>query len=174
MTHPKILGVDPGVHGGWSLLDHKRKLIDARHFPLRHNLKSADVTLEIDIPALAAQIDMLGATHAFIENVSSRPRQAGAFKFGFNTGLVHGVLASYGVEIRTVAPQTWKSLFGIKRQNDTKRQTKNEAREIAAKLFPDQAKLFARAKDDGPAEATLIAFYGFELTAQIGEPEWKR
>lgn len=167
-TKLKILGVDPGLHGGWALLDDNANLIDARHFPHRHNLKSSDVTLEIDLHALAAQIEAIGPTHAIIEAVSSRPRQAGAFKFGFNTGAVHGVMASFGVETQTVAPQVWKSVYGIKRRDDTKRQTKNEARIIAANNFPEHAKLFERVKDDGVAEAALIALWGWgQITNKI-------
>lgn len=158
----KVVGVDPGLHGGWVMLDHQGYLIAARNFPVRHNLKSKDVTLEIDTHTLAAQLDIFRPTHAFIENVSSRPRQAGAFKFGFNTGLVHGVLATLDAEIQTVPPQTWKAIYGIKRHFDeNKRATKNEARAIATNLFPQSAKLFSRVKDDGVAEAALIALYGY-------------
>lgn len=163
----KIVGVDPGLHGGWVMLDHQGYIIAARHFPTKHNLKSKDVTLEIDVAALAAQLDIFRPTHAFIENVSSRPRQAGAFKFGFNTGLIHGVLACLDAEIQTVAPQTWKATYGIRRGHDQdKRATKNEARAIAANIFPQSAKLFSRVKDDGVAEAALIALYGYGVMSK--------
>lgn len=170
----RVLGIDPGLGGGFALLDGEGRLIDARPFPKRHRQKGGKTavkatTLEIDGPALAHAFESMGPTHAFIEAVHGRPRQAGVFNFGFNTGIVHGCLYPLGCPIERVAPQVWKSLFGIRREGEEKKQDKkNEARRLAQTLYPYHADLFARVKDDGVAEATLIAIYGLgTLTSRV-------
>lgn len=46
---------------------------------------------------------------------------------------------------------------------------KNQARARAMALFPAAAKLFARVKDDGRADASLIAFHGL-LILKLAPP----
>ena len=101
---------------------------------------------------------------AYVEAVHSRPRQAGQFNFGLNTGIVHGMLYANFIPFTLVQPQAWKAAYGIKRVGDeVKAAKKTEAREIAARLFPEMAHEFKRVKDDGVAEAALIALYGANL-----------
>jgi crossover junction endodeoxyribonuclease RuvC len=68
-------------------------------------------------------------------------------------GLVRGVLAALGVPVSLVTPNEWKRAFRLGPD-------KNEARLIAARLFPASAGRFARASDDGRAEAALLALFG--------------
>jgi crossover junction endodeoxyribonuclease RuvC len=75
------------------------------------------------------------------------------FSFGFSAGLVDGVLAGLGIPTTYVTPQSWKRAAGLTSD-------KSAVRLRAAQLFPDMAKHFARVKDDGRAEAALIARYG--------------
>lgn len=163
----RILGVDPGLSGGWSLIDTSGKLLDAGGFPTHSVKKSGKASTQLDGRTLADAVQKLEATHAFVEVVSSRPRQAGQFQFGVNTGVIHGILHAHRIPFELVAPASWKGLFSIKRgEDETKRDKKTEARQLAAKLFPAHAHLFSRVKDDGPAEATLIALYGLYLITQ--------
>lgn len=165
--HTSILGIDPGLSGGWALIDHAGRFLDAQHFPTRRIKKNGKASTQLDGAALAETLRKLNASHAFVEVVSSRPRQAGQFQFGVNCGLVHGILHAHQIPFELVAPASWKALFGIKRLEDqTKADTKSEARSIAAKLYPDHAAKFSRVKDDGPAEATLIAVYGLSKLSQ--------
>ena len=81
--------------------------------------------------------------------------------------MVHGILHAHKIDMTLVAPASWKAAFGLKRAEDeTKRDKKNEARQMATNLYPAQAHLFERVKDDGVAEATLIALYGLYLISQ--------
>lgn len=164
IKRPRIIGIDPGASGGWSLINHQGKLEYAGTFPTKAIKRNGKTTMHVDGEMLFQALFMVEPTHAFIEIVGSRPRQAGQFQFGVNTGVVYGVLGAMGVQIERVAPQSWKSCFGIKREQDeTKRDKKNEARIMVQRLFPQQKELFARVKDDGIAEATLIALYGLSL-----------
>lgn len=178
MKPARILGIDPGLSGGWAVLDGKGRLINCGHFPT-HTVKKngknstqldgagvADV-LEIngyDIPTISGDLRQSSRhfVQAFVEAVSSRPRQAGQFQFGINTGLIHGVLHALNIPFDLVSPVLWKSAYGLKRAEDqTKGDMKSLARDVAAQLFPKHAEKFARVKDDGVAEAVLIARYGF-------------
>lgn len=167
MNSCRVLGIDPGLSGGWSVLADDGQIIDAGNFPTRIVKKNGKQSTQLDGRALASQLYSMGATDAFVEVVSSRPRQAGQFQFGVNCGLVHGILHAHGTPFEMVAPASWKAVYGIKRMEDeTKRDKKNEARQIASDLYPKHADKFARVKDDGVAEATLIALYGLYLISQ--------
>ena len=148
-----ILAIDPGLSGGLAFVPRgTRTLIHAQNMPLKDG--------QIDGYAIAQLILEYAPTTAVIEAVASRPRQAGQFNFGFGTGVIHGACMACSVPIRTIAPAKWKAAYGMKRQADqTYKDAKNESRALATKLFPDQAQLFKRAKDDGVAEAALIALY---------------
>ena len=97
---------------------------------------------------------------AVVENVNSRPRQAGAFAFGLSTGIIHGILAAYGIQFELVSPAQWKPAMGLGRiGEETQASTKDRARAMATELFPSLAKQFSLKKHDGRAEALLIAVY---------------
>lgn len=157
----RILGVDPGLSGGWALLDGAGKVITLANFPTRTVKKHGKTSTQLDGPQLAFDFDCAKPTHAFVEAVSSRPRQAGQFQFGVNAGIIHGILFAQGIEPILVGSAAWKGMLGIKRGEDqTKRDMKTQSRVVATKLFPAHAASFARVKDDGVAEAALIALYG--------------
>ena len=92
---------------------------------------------------------------AWIERVHALPGQGvtSSFSFGLSYGLVRGVLAGHGVPLSLVTPNEWKRLFRLSSD-------KNESRFMAARLFPTNAASFARVKDDGRAEASLLALFG--------------
>lgn len=159
MTAPKyIIGVDPGLSGGISILSaHNGSLIAAIPMPTTNG--------KVNARGIAEELKHHHDALAFVEAVSSRPRQAGQFQFGVNVGVVHGVLGALGIPMQLVTPQAWKAPYGLKRADDqTKAETKTAARLLAAKLFPAHATAFKRVKDDGVAESSLIALYGLNLT----------
>jgi hypothetical protein len=59
-----------------------------------------------------------------------------------------------GVPTNEVPPAAWKKHFGLSTDKDA-------SRAYASSVFPDQSHLWARKKDDGRAEAVLIAYYGW-------------
>lgn len=155
-----ILGIDPGLHGGFAVVDG-RALVLAQAFPVTKE----NGRVRIDGRALAAALWLAAnqhlVTHAWVEAVGSRPRQAGQFAFGLNTGIVHGILHACGVSFSLVSPVSWKAAFGLKRaENQKTAEVKAASRAMAARCFPAHAELFSRVKDDGVAEAALIALYG--------------
>jgi hypothetical protein len=59
-----------------------------------------------------------------------------------------------GIPTNEVLPAAWKKQFGLSTDKDA-------SRAYASSVFPDQAHLWARKKDDGRAEASLLAYYGW-------------
>lgn len=158
------LGVDPGLSGAFVMVNQARDIRVLR-MPTRSTKVSGKKREVLDGETAAAWLDFNRnlIKRAFVEQVSSRPRQAGQFGFGISTGTIHGLLYGNVIPWSLVAPATWKSAYGIKRlATQTKRDTKNEARAIAAQLIPKHAHEFRRVMDDGVAEAALIALWGQE------------
>jgi crossover junction endodeoxyribonuclease RuvC len=74
------------------------------------------------------------------------------FAFGESFGLAKGVLAGLAIPTSTVTPGKWKKSMQLNAGKDG-------SRAKAAQLWPTQAGEFKRVKDDGRAEACLIAEY---------------
>lgn len=85
--------------------------------------------------------------HAMPNNIPSR-----AFRFGYNAGILLGVLSALNIKVLRVNPATWKSALNLSSD-------KKKSLTLAKKLFPSYTHYFQRAKDDGRAEAALIAYY---------------
>jgi crossover junction endodeoxyribonuclease RuvC len=154
----RVMGIDPGKGGGWIVLDETGVLTDGGNIPLR--CENGKTLNEIDGAMFSRFVEHTRPTVAYVELVNSRPRQAGVFQFGQTCGIILGVLQAHNIEIIRVSPQVWKTTVGIRRGEGTKASVKNEARDLASRLFPEDAHLFERVKDDGVAEAALIALHG--------------
>ena len=154
-TH--ILAIDPGLSGALCLLCLADRSIQAFDMPVTEG--------RVDAAKLAAIVDQLNfqagrQIHATVELVSSMPRQAGAFNFGVSAGVVHGVLGALGIPMELISPNVWKGATGLHRMpGESQADVKSRARFLAQKLWPAQAALFARVKDDGRAESALLARY---------------
>ena len=77
--------------------------------------------------------------------------QAWAFSGAYH--LFQGVVIGQGLPLRFVKPAQWKRDLKLRRGKDASRQR-------AMELFPAFRKDFARAQDDGRAEAALIGLWG--------------
>lgn len=80
-----------------------------------------------------------------------------AFSFGKSAGAIEmGAVFSGGKRV-LVRPSIWKTQLGLTGQD------KSASRNLAARLFPAYSEFFKRVKDDGRAEAVLLAYYGSRL-----------
>ncbi|MGJ0506992.1 MAG: hypothetical protein ACR652_07595 [Methylocystis sp.] len=113
----------------------------------------------VNAPLLADIIWKSHGGHAFVEFVGARPGEGavGAFSFGRARGAIEGVLAAAGIPATLITSPSWKRAIGIP---PGKVGAKDAARSEAIRRWPDKAHLFARVKDDGRAEAALIAVAG--------------
>jgi crossover junction endodeoxyribonuclease RuvC len=150
-----VLGVDPGLGGALCFYEVSTRHIEVFDMPVTDG--------RVDPGRLASIVGQCliqggRGVHAAVELVSSMPRQAGAFNFGVSAGVVHGVLGAMGVPMSLVSPVQWKGATGLHRvTGESQADVKSRARALAAKLWPTQADLFKRVKDDGRAESALIA-----------------
>ena len=161
-----ILGADPGAHGAIALYNPKTKELILHEMPTVKSTRGGKTKTEVDGYGLGILVDSIKSmvSRAVVEQVSSRPGQAGQFAFGLNTGILHGVLYANLIPLELVASAKWKAAVGLRRAtNQTKADMKSDARRLAMMKFPQLAARFARVKDDGVAEAALIAYYGATL-----------
>ena len=75
------------------------------------------------------------------------------FKFGYVCGGLRGLVASHFIPVTYLTPKKWKGALGVPKAKDG-------ARARASELLPGYSHLWQRVKDDGRAEAALIALYG--------------
>jgi len=152
-----VLAIDPGLSGAMAWYDGDE--LEVADLPVACEKKKT----RLDIAAfVAATKGRFGAQNALIEKVGSMPMQGlgSAFNFGFTTGAIHGVLAANGFTIHTVTPAQWKFGVGLNAVPGQELKARKAAsRAKASKLFPEHAHLFARVKDDGRAEAALMAWW---------------
>lgn len=157
MNPTHFIGIDPGLTGGIALYVPDA-VTESRVWamPIKGGFVDAHTVSGIcqDHYAWRTSVQVL------IELVHSRPRQAGVFNFGLNTGIIHGVLGALGIPFQTVAPQKWKPAMGLQRHPDEDyKANKERSRLVAIKLFPHLANDLKLKKDDGKAEALLLAVY---------------
>lgn len=82
------------------------------------------------------------------------------FAFGRAVGVLEGALGAHKIPYSRIPPQEWQRGMRV-------RGGKDGARERAMALFPAKAGDFARKKDDGRADAALLAAYGEHQLAAL-------
>jgi Holliday junction resolvasome RuvABC endonuclease subunit len=155
-----ILGIDPGVVGGWAVLNELGALIAADDLPVAGD----GAQRMIAAPLLAHILSRYQPTTATLERVGSTPGQgvSSSFKFGRAVGVIEGVLGAGGCPVVYVAPATWKKHFRLGPE-------KEQARQRAIETWPDRAaELFGRKRDHGRGEAALIALWGLRASIVSG------
>ena len=147
-----IVGIDPGFTGAIAILDKKGEII-LYDMPTLYIMKRKQVdgkALTRFFKPISHIIEM-----AIVEDVHAMPEQGvtSTFRFGYSAGIIMGVLQALGIKTLRVKPSAWKQALGLSRD-------KAESLSLATKLFPKYKSYFKRAKDDGRAEACLIAHFG--------------
>lgn len=150
MTYKCIMGIDPGVSGAVAFyFPEQRAAISAYDVPV--------VGKEIDAAALYDLIINYNPDLAVLEIVHAMPKQgvSSSFNFGQSYGVAKGVVGAIKIETINVAPTKWKKHFGLSAD-------KEQARALAIATWP-HSDHFRRKKDNGRAEAALMALYGARL-----------
>ena len=158
----RVLGIDPGISGALALIEFQSG-----------GANRPSIIIE-DLPVIDGHIDYrryrdrvrdLKPDKAYIENVWPRPVGSRGGGMGFNTAgkfmrTTGGLEAITACEVGDygdciwVTPVVWQRMFGLLGQG------KNAARKLLVDLFPETEPLVRRVKDDGRADAGLIASYG--------------
>ena len=157
-----ILGIDIGANGALALLSPAGELLGVFDMPTLadgpKNRRAVNAALLADIVFKAH------ATAAYVEYVGAWPGEGAVGGFRLRQeqkGVVEGVLAAAGLPVTFLTPPTWKRIVRIAAGRDG---AKDAARAEAVRRWPSRAKLFARVKDDGRAEAALIGLAGLTRT----------
>lgn len=144
------MGIDPGLNGGIAFLGD-----GLLTFPMPTK-KRANGKTEIDAKAL---FRIIRPYHqkikiAAIEKVHSMPGQgvASTFSFGQGYGAALAVLEIFGFPTMRLSPAVWKSALNLNRD-------KRASLAMARNLWPSNSEDFKRLKDDGRAEAALMAYF---------------
>ena len=151
-----IAGIDPGKTGALAILhpDGSAEFFDVPRVKIKGKDKPAwslwarewCMALDLAIPDMVV-----------IEDIAARPGQGvtSMFTFGRTLGFVHGLVqATTSCPVHFVTPSVWKAKLGLFNSG------KGASREKCRTLYPATATYLARVKDDGRAEAALLAYYG--------------
>lgn len=151
----KVLGLDPGLTGGIALIAGS-DLMFAMDMPTIEitSKNSIDARSLVRILAQVGQVDMV-----VIESVNSFGMgRTSAYNFGEGNGVIRGVLAALERPVTYMRPTAWQKAIGKPTGTG-----KDWSRNRAAELWPYQADLFSKVKNDGRAEAALIALAWINL-----------
>ena len=137
------LGIDPGRQGALAIIDGETKALTCADMP--------DTTAKLhDLIADMPLIKLAILEKPFCGPLVSRRTIAVMFE---QYGVLRGALQWRDIPFIEVPPAKWKASLGLSKD-------KGASRDKAGQIFPDNADLFSRVKDDGRAEAALIAWYG--------------
>lgn len=162
-----VIGIDPGLTGAIAFYDGEQlfvyptptfttsfiKVVNGKQKTLNRNEMDLDEArnLALSHDALCAYIELVGPMHK--QGVTS------TFRFGQNFGQWQGLLAGLDIKTEEVRPQDWKKWYALKRGKDA-------SLALARESFPNNQPDFRLKKQDGLAEAALIAKYGFHHTVE--------
>lgn len=166
-----VVGIDPGITGGIAAVgdDSTAAVIDIPTVDVKVNGKCRR---RVDVEALALEMrrpPVCDAKLVIIERAQASTRMgvSSAFAYGEIFGLIRGVVAANKIPIRLAGASQWKRDLGLIKPGcreigrDDERE-KGSSLDLARKLFPRLADKLARAKDDGRADALLLAHWGHE------------
>lgn len=159
-----IFAADPGINGALALYDGQK--LEVRPMPVMERIVSGKPRRAIDefgVSTLFGWARMMGAETFILEQVNGMPGQSGpaAFTFGYGVGVLVSAAIAHEMRIERVAPVRWKSAMRCPAD-------KRGARARASEVFPGAAHLWSRQKDDGKAEAALLAAWGWLTRGELG------
>jgi len=155
-----IIGIDPGFTGAIAFLEID--VLDQCHLMIKDMpLKKIMGRNQVDSVKLACDFKIAKEQYpdalAIVEDVHAMPEQGvtSTFRFGYNAGILLGVLQALDIKVLRAKPAVWKPALGLSRD-------KARSLRLARILFSDYTSYFERRKDDGRAEAALLAYFAYE------------
>lgn len=153
-----FIGIDPGKTGAIAVITgSKLRVYDTPTVVVKNGKKN---TTQFELPALWQTLLKIKKkagkrqVHAVIEKVQAQPMFGAIPNFGLGNSFGHWEMAlvAAGISFEYVIPDRWKKDLGIPSKSD-----KTASRLLAQKLYPTYMEYFKRVKDDGRADATLMA-----------------
>ena len=148
-----VIGIDPGISGAIAVFEDG-KLVNVIDMPTLEVDSGKTKKRHISAVSLCNYLTVFSNAHVVIEKVGAMPGQgvSSMFNFGRSAGIIEGVVAALQRPYTYVTPAAWTKAVGRAAGKDASRMR-------AMELFPNRAELFKRAKDDGRADAALIAYW---------------
>ena len=145
-----VIGIDPGLSGAIArpMPDGSVDVWDMPTITVRDKRRIDGYALR-DLLVGVGPVDMVVLEH--VQGVQGSGA-TGAFTFGEGFGLLQGLLIGLDRPHHLVRPQAWTKALGVGSD-------KGEHRRTAQRLWPASASMFARVKDDGRADAALLAHW---------------
>lgn len=152
----RICGVDPGGSGALALLTENGLVVEVEDMPVFRVSRGRGTKLEVDVLGLVRLLSRWRPDACFFEQVGGMDGDSpsSAFNFGRAAGAAEAIAKASGARFVFVAPHVWKKKMKLIRA------AKDDSRAMATNMWPGAAEMFSRKKDDGRAEAALIAEYG--------------
>lgn len=154
------IGFDPGLDGAFAVLDSKGQIVQVFDMPTVEVKVGSSMKRKVAPAAVVSELELFCRDQeclAIVESVSARPGQGVASMFGFgrSLGVLEGLLAGLKIPYSLVPPQTWTKAMRVT-------PGKGGSRQRAMEQWPAHAGEFKRVKDDGRADAALIALFAYE------------
>ncbi len=155
----KICGIDPGLSGGIAFI--AGDFISSERVPVLTIPKGKTVKRFLDAWTIMRMLDEQDPDHVFIEKQQAMPRQglSSTFATGFGYGIYIGLLVASRLPYTEISPVKWKKDLQVPSDKDA-------ARKRASEILPQASELWQLKKDDGLAEAALIAYWGITRSGE--------
>lgn len=166
-----ILGTDPGRRGAFALLSttFNPGLIEADDlilYPFKSH-KNSGLDVRDMYNFISPYKNQIRAAYLELVHSLGHTAAAATFTFGFNTGVVYGIMQLLNVPVFRVAPavwqkHTWKPEHILMINDTDKKDTKATSLNAAHSIFPNVSFIMPRGRvpHDGCVDAALIAYYG--------------
>lgn len=139
----RIVGIDPGLTGAIALIDDGQ-LLAVWDMPV--------LAKRVQTNPLAHHLRECRADVVVIEDLHAMPRGAiASFSIGYSMGVAVATVQALSLPLVRMRANEWKKYQGLLGKD------KNASRLLATERWPGFCDSFRRVKDDGRAEAALIA-----------------
>lgn len=155
-----IIGIDPGINGGISVLDRNNNIVFKSVMPVIGTSRK-----EYDIINIYNILNKYKNSICYLEKAQPRFKDGSkqAFKTGFGFGVLQSILVCLKIPHEIISPKQWqKEIFKGLDSKDTKKASVLfcKRRWIEEDWTPTQR---AKKEHDGITDATCIAYYGARL-----------
>jgi crossover junction endodeoxyribonuclease RuvC len=144
-----IIGIDPGLSGAIAWVADTGHLVRVADMPTIEINGKKRISAQVLTSMLEEHDDLIKLVA--LEEPGAMPGQgvSSMFNFGYSCGLIAGVCAGLKLPMAFYRPAVWKRRAGVPAD-------KGAVRQMAQRMFPG-CRDFDRVKDDGRAEAALLA-----------------
>lgn len=151
-----ILGIDPGLSGGLTILkggrDQRPTIVNCIDVPT----SGEKAKRRVDALGVISFIQQCPPDFAFIERAQAMPDQGSSsgFIYGRAVGALETCVDGLGIPLQVIESTAWKKAFSLLKTQ------KEDSRQAAIRMFPGGHDYFSRKMDHNRAESALIAAYG--------------